>query len=107
MLTGSVDEITKVAKKYRVYFSAPPEAADSGEAYLVDHSLFTYLIDRNGDVADILGRDLDVDGVVSKVLRLAEREAKADASADHDKTPRQTQLDASGTPSPALVNQGR
>lgn len=82
MLTGSIDDITKVAKKYRVYFSAPTEATEgSEEAYLVDHSLFTYLIDRNGQVFDILGRDLDADGIVSKVLKMARRDVQDDAKA--------------------------
>ena len=64
MLSGSIEEITRVAKKFRVYFSAPDE---SDEHYLVDHSLFTYLIDPAGEVADILGRDLTAAQIVEKI----------------------------------------
>lgn len=46
-LTGSMPEINAVAKRFRVYFSAPEGDDDN---YLVDHSLFAYLIGRDGTV---------------------------------------------------------
>ena len=45
-LTGSQEEIASVAKAYRVYF----RKADGGsEDYTVDHSVFVYLMDREGN----------------------------------------------------------
>jgi len=52
-LTGSLDEISKVAKSFRLYFSIP-EADD--DEYLVDHSIFFYLMDREGKVLEFYGK---------------------------------------------------
>ncbi len=42
-LTGSWEQIKDVCKKYRVYFSTP-EGATAGADYLVDHSIYFYLM---------------------------------------------------------------
>lgn len=42
-LTGSWEQIKDVCKKYRVYFSTP-EGATAGTDYLVDHSIYFYLM---------------------------------------------------------------
>lgn len=44
-LTGSYDEIKDVCKKYRVYFSTPRDLKE-GMDYLVDHSIYFYLMGR-------------------------------------------------------------
>ncbi|MFN0192870.1 MAG: SCO family protein [Aestuariivirga sp.] len=43
-LTGSLEEISAVAKAYRVYFKKSGE----GDAYLMDHSSIVYLMDKEG-----------------------------------------------------------
>lgn len=45
-LTGTMEEITKVAKEYRMYFKKAAETAP-GE-YLVDHSSIVFLMGRDG-----------------------------------------------------------
>lgn len=45
-LTGSPEAIADAAKGYRVYY-AKADSDDASE-YLVDHSTFTYLMDRDG-----------------------------------------------------------
>ncbi|HYH40304.1 MAG TPA: SCO family protein [Azospirillum sp.] len=45
-LTGTPDEIRAVAKEYRVYAAKAP--GSSGEAYLMDHSSFVYLMGPDG-----------------------------------------------------------
>jgi cytochrome oxidase Cu insertion factor (SCO1/SenC/PrrC family) len=47
-LTGTPEEIKQAAKAYRVYYA---RADDKGSAtdYLMDHSAFIYLMDRNGE----------------------------------------------------------
>lgn len=45
-LTGSVDEVASAAKAYRVYFK---KGEGSSDAYTVDHSVFVYLMDRQGN----------------------------------------------------------
>jgi protein SCO1 len=42
-LTGSWDDIKQVCKTFRVYFSTPPDVKP-GQDYLVDHSIFFYLM---------------------------------------------------------------
>lgn len=55
-LTGSYDAIKSVCKNFRVYFSTPREVKE-GEDYLVDHSIFFYLMDPNGAFVDAFGRN--------------------------------------------------
>jgi protein SCO1/2 len=54
-LTGSWEDIKNVCKKYRVYFSTP-EGVKKGEDYLVDHSIYFYLMDPEGDFVEAIGR---------------------------------------------------
>ncbi|KAI9142041.1 SCO1/SenC-domain-containing protein [Paraphysoderma sedebokerense] len=55
-LTGSYNDIKSVAKAYRVYFSSPPEEEDADD-YLVDHSIFIYLMDPNGQFVEAFGKN--------------------------------------------------
>lgn len=54
-LTGAYDEIKAVCKAYRVYFSTP-EHVKPGQDYLVDHSIYFYLMDPEGDFVECIGR---------------------------------------------------
>ncbi|KAF2757378.1 SCO1 protein [Pseudovirgaria hyperparasitica] len=64
-LTGDYDNVKAVCKAYRVYFSTPPELKP-GQDYLVDHSIYFYLMDPEGDFVEAIGRE-----------RTAEQGAKA------------------------------
>lgn len=44
-LTGPYDEIKQTCKEYRVYFSTP-EHIEPGQDYLVDHSIYFYLMGK-------------------------------------------------------------
>jgi protein SCO1/2 len=61
-LTGTQEEIKKVAKLFRVYVSSPPEISE-GDDYLVDHSIFFYLMDPEGKFLDCYGQNAEADGV--------------------------------------------
>ncbi|KAG4413172.1 hypothetical protein IFR04_013711, partial [Cadophora malorum] len=54
-LTGTWEQIKDVCKKYRVYFSTP-SGVKQGEDYLVDHSIYFYLMDPEGDFVEAIGR---------------------------------------------------
>lgn len=54
-LTGTWEQIKDVCKKYRVYFSTP-EGVRPGMDYLVDHSIYFYLMDPEGDFVEAIGR---------------------------------------------------
>ena len=54
-LTGTYEQIKDMCKQYRVYFSTP-EHVKPGQDYLVDHSIYFYLMDPEGDFVEALGR---------------------------------------------------
>ncbi|KAL6705880.1 Cu-binding protein [Coniothyrium glycines] len=59
-LTGSYEQIKDTCKKYRVYFSTPNNVAP-GQDYLVDHSIYFYLMDPEGDFVEAIGRNFTAD----------------------------------------------
>lgn len=61
-LTGDQDEIKRVAKLFRVYVSSPPDISE-GDDYLVDHSIFFYLMDPEGKFLDCYAQNSEADGV--------------------------------------------
>ena len=54
-LTGSADQVSQVAKEYRVYSAKSGDT--SGQYYLVDHTSFIYLMDRTGKYSGIARPD--------------------------------------------------
>ncbi|KAI8815621.1 SCO1/SenC-domain-containing protein [Fimicolochytrium jonesii] len=77
-LIGTHAQIKRVAKTYRLYFSAPPKAVDDDEAdYLVDHSIFFYLMDPEGRYVAHFGRTDTSEEVTARIIQQIEaREAK-------------------------------
>lgn len=72
-LTGSYDAVKAACKSYRVYFSTPPNTKPGtcllsahfdlivyelclGDDYLVDHSIFFYLMDPAGNFVEAFGK---------------------------------------------------
>ncbi|WP_029520107.1 SCO family protein [Persephonella sp. IF05-L8] len=47
-LTGSPEEIKKVAKMFRAYYEKVPVKNNPEVGYLVDHTAFIYLLDKKG-----------------------------------------------------------
>lgn len=56
-LTGSYEAVKAACKAYRVYFSTPPNADPKGD-YLVDHSIFFYLMDPEGRECERRAKDV-------------------------------------------------
>jgi protein SCO1/2 len=54
-LTGTWEQVKAVCKAYRVYFSTP-QGVKPGQDYLVDHSIYFYLMDPEGDFVEAIGR---------------------------------------------------
>ncbi|KAI9594053.1 thioredoxin-like protein [Syncephalis fuscata] len=67
-LTGTHEQIAQVARAYRVYYSKPPDAQE-GEDYLVDHSIFFYLMDPHGQLADFYGKDFSAEYVEKSIQK--------------------------------------
>ncbi|KAF2241723.1 mitochondrial metallochaperone Sco1 [Trematosphaeria pertusa] len=59
-LTGDYEAIKQTCKAYRVYFSTPP-SVKPGQDYLVDHSIYFYLMDPEGDFVEAIGRNFTAD----------------------------------------------
>ncbi len=65
-LAGGYAETKAVCKAYRVYFSTPPNADPKGD-YLVDHSIFIYLMDPSGKFVDAFGQNIGQEEVLFKI----------------------------------------
>ncbi|KAK4684629.1 protein SCO1, partial [Tremellales sp. Uapishka_1] len=75
-LTGTYEDVKKACKSYRVYFSTPPDAKASDD-YLVDHSIFFYLMDPLGQFVDAFGKNTTADEVVAKTREAVQKWEKA------------------------------
>ncbi|KAJ5692289.1 Synthesis of cytochrome c oxidase Sco1/Sco2 [Penicillium macrosclerotiorum] len=65
-LTGTYEQVKNVCRQYRVYFSTPKNVKP-GEDYLVDHSIYFYLMDPDNDFVECIGRQ-DTPESASKVI---------------------------------------
>ncbi|KAL1696099.1 SCO1 protein [Schizophyllum commune] len=65
-LRGGWDATKSICRAYRVYFSTPPDADPAGD-YLVDHSIFVYLVDPEGHFVDAFGQNLTAEDIRQKV----------------------------------------
>jgi len=65
-LVGGYTETKAVCKAYRVYFSTPPNADPKGD-YLVDHSIFVYLMDPNGQFVEAFGQNVSEEEMETKI----------------------------------------
>ncbi|KAF5343844.1 hypothetical protein D9756_011342 [Leucocoprinus leucothites] len=65
-LVGPYDATKATCKAYRVYFSTPPNADPKGD-YLVDHSIFVYLMDPDGHFVEAFGQNVESDQIVTKI----------------------------------------
>lgn len=65
-LTGTYEAVKACCKAYRVYFSTPKDAKP-GDDYLVDHSIFFYLMDPQGQFVDAYGKSHTAELVTERV----------------------------------------
>ncbi|KAI5957232.1 SCO1 [Candida jiufengensis] len=70
-LTGSYEAVKDTCKKYRVYFSTPPDVKP-GQDYLVDHSIFFYVLDPEGNFVDVIGRESLAPQSAEKITQCSE-----------------------------------
>ncbi|KAJ6543968.1 h-sco1 [Mycena capillaripes] len=65
-LVGSYQAVKAICKAYRVYFSTPPDAKPEDD-YLVDHSIFVYLMDPKGQFVEAFGQTVTIDEMLQKM----------------------------------------
>lgn len=65
-LTGAPDALKQVAKLFRVYFK--PTGTSKDNDYLVDHSIFYFLMDPQGHYALHFGKDATPEQVASDII---------------------------------------
>ena len=65
-LTGTNEQISKITRYFRVYFSKVDE--DEDEDYLVDHSIVMYLISPEGDFLDFFTQRMQVTDIVNRIV---------------------------------------
>jgi len=70
-LVGDYASTKAACKAYRVYFSTPPKADPNGD-YLVDHSIYVYLMDPEGQFQEAFGQSVTADEVVGKIHEAVE-----------------------------------
>lgn len=81
-LTGTWEEVKRVCKAYRVYFSTPPNVKP-GQDYLVDHSIYFYLMDPDGDFVEAIGRQHSPQRAAEIILaHVGDWRGKLDKSSD-------------------------
>ncbi|KAI1610434.1 SCO1/SenC-domain-containing protein [Exophiala viscosa] len=68
-LSGTWEQTKNVCKQYRVYFSTPPELKPGEEDYLVDHSIYFYVMDPEGDFVECIGRQDTPESAAAIVLQ--------------------------------------
>ncbi|KAI8102366.1 hypothetical protein M9435_005970 [Picochlorum sp. BPE23] len=76
-LTGSMEDVTKVTKAYRVYFTKAGVGEMTGTSteqdesdYLIDHSIITYLLDPNGTFVTFYGKNYTKEEMAASILDL-------------------------------------
>jgi len=75
-LTGTLDQIDRVAKEYRVYVAQQKSESDEANSYLVSHSAYIYLIDPDGKFVNVIqGGEAgeDIAAWLRKEMRNSER----------------------------------
>lgn len=82
-LRGDPDQLTALARRYRVGFSVTPRGP--GQPYLVTHSSAIYVFDGSGKarllVSSLSGSHPDIDGVAADLKRLVSASSSAEGAA--------------------------
>jgi protein SCO1/2 len=66
-LTGTPEQIAKVAKAYRIYYQKAPGTAP--DDYLMDHTTLIYLMDGEGRYITHFGPDATSDGIAEEIRK--------------------------------------
>lgn len=68
-LTGSREDIKQVVAAYRVYVSKAADEEDP-ENYMMDHSGYIYIMDKNGEYASHLSHESNAEAIANSVRKI-------------------------------------
>ena len=69
-MTGTEEELKGIAKAYGVYIKLPSEEERAKDKeYIVDHSIFTFLVGPDGQLADYYSHDMTSKAVAKSMVR--------------------------------------
>jgi len=77
-LTGSKEDVMKVTKSYRVYFTKAGVEEMTGntqqddEDYLIDHSIISYLLDPEGEFVTFYGKNYTDAEMAASILQITQ-----------------------------------
>lgn len=66
-LTGTAKQLSAMAKKYLVYYAVNPDS--DPEYYLMDHSAFIYLMDKDGKYVSHYSHKMQPDAILADINR--------------------------------------
>ena len=69
-LTGTKDQIQKITRLYRVYYS---KTNDSDDDYLIDHSIISYLVDPEGNFIKFFGKNSTASDMAMEMKRFVDQ----------------------------------
>jgi len=74
-VTGALPEVKEAARLFRVYFKAAKTSnSDSVDTdYLVDHTIFYYLMDPEGEYVTHFGREHSPKDVAQTILKVMQQ----------------------------------
>jgi protein SCO1/2 len=76
-LTGSHQALTKAAKEFHIYFSIPDDATPDGD-YNVDHSIFFFLMDREGKLLSYYGQNKNAVEIAEAMASVVQEDLERD-----------------------------
>jgi len=79
-LTGNAFQLQDVTRAYRMYYSEGP--VDMQGDYLVDHSIFIFLIGPDGEFIEYFKRDMNADWVTAKVKKFMREYSPAESNSE-------------------------
>lgn len=68
-LIGNDEQLKSVTRKFRVYYSKPPEDRDD---YQVDHSIYFYLMNEKGKLIRYFGKDMPAESIAFNIMQQAQ-----------------------------------
>ena len=66
-LSGTINQVSEIAKAYKVFFSKGEQDPNDPGNYLMDHSTLTYLIGKDGKYLDHFSHGVSAEEIVKKV----------------------------------------